>query len=167
METVTSKRSRTAVPESQRLRAAQKNRGQRYTGVLADGAAFERGSITQAFLPIRLPSVGGDGLLAGVGGRGRRGTAGGGSMERLWKRGKRGNEEGHVTHCKLKCGGGGEEKRSREAEIWKPRHRRTGLKSTGNACMQFSAFFPRKVLFLPLEETHPCTSDRACCAEGL
>lgn len=166
METVTSRRSRTAVRESQRLRAAQKNRGQRYTGVLADGAAFERGSITQAFLPIRLPSVGGDGSLAGVGGRGRRGTAGGGSTERLWKRGKRGNEEGHVTHCKLKCGRGGE-KRSREAEIWKPRHRRTGLKSTGNACMQFSAFFPRKVLFLPLEETHPCTSDRACCAEGL
>lgn len=51
METVTSKRSHTAVWESQRLRAAQKNQGQRYTGVLADRAAFKRGSITQALLP--------------------------------------------------------------------------------------------------------------------
>jgi len=32
--------------------------GQRYTDVLADGAAFERGSIAQALLPIRLPCVG-------------------------------------------------------------------------------------------------------------
>lgn len=107
--------------------------------------------------------MGGDGSLAGEGGRGRRGTAGGGSTESLWKRG---NEEGHVTHCKLKCRGGGEEKRSREAEIWKPHHRRTGLKSTGNTCMQFSAFFPRDVLFLPLEDTHPCTSERASWVEG-
>lgn len=32
--------------------------------------------------------------------------AGGGSTERLWKCGKQGNEEGHVTRCKLKCRGG-------------------------------------------------------------
>lgn len=61
METVTSKRSHTAVLESQQLKAAQKNQGQKYTGVLADGAAFKRGFISQAFLPIRLPCVGGDG----------------------------------------------------------------------------------------------------------
>lgn len=102
-----------------------------------------------------------------MGGKGRRGTAGGGSTERLWKHGKRENEEGHVTHCKLKCRGGGDKKRSREAEISKPHHRRTDLKNTGNTCMQFSSLFPRNILFLPLEEIHPCTSERACWVKGL
>lgn len=54
--------------------------------------------------------MGRDGQFAGVGGRGKRGTAGGGSTERLWKCGKQGNEEGHVT-CKLKCRGGGKGKK--------------------------------------------------------
>lgn len=54
--------------------------------------------------------MGRDGWFAGVGGRGKRGTAGGGSTERLWKCGKQGNEEGHVTRCKLKCRGGGKGK---------------------------------------------------------
>lgn len=60
METVTSKRSHTAVLESQWLRAAQKNWGQRESSVLANGVTFERGSIAQTFLPIRLPCVGRD-----------------------------------------------------------------------------------------------------------
>lgn len=100
---------------------------------------------------------GGDGQLAGVGGRGRRGASGGGSKERLWKCGEQGNDEGHVTHCKLKCRGGGEEKRSKEAEIWKHQHRRTVLKSAGKACMLFSDFFPRNACLLPLDERHPGT----------
>lgn len=106
--------------------------------------------------------MGGDGR---VGGRGRRGTAGGVSTERPWKYGKRGNEEGHVTHCKLKCRGGGEEKRRQR--FGSLVYRRTGLTSTGNTCMQLSAFFPRNVLFPYLEETHPSTSERACWVEGL
>lgn len=55
--------------------------------------------------------MGRDGPFAGVGGRGNRGTAGGGSTERLWKCGKQGNEEGHVTRCKLKCREGGKGKK--------------------------------------------------------
>lgn len=100
--------------------------------------------------------VWGDGQPAGVGGRGRRGAAGAGSTKRLWECREQGNDEGHVTQCKLKCGGGGKEKRSRQAEIWKSRPRRTVLKSAGNACMPFSAFFSRSACFLP-EEMTPCT----------
>lgn len=55
--------------------------------------------------------MGRGGWFARVGGTGKRGTAGGGSTERLWKCGKQGNEEGHVTCCKLKCRGGGKGKK--------------------------------------------------------
>lgn len=108
----------------------------------------------------------GGGQPAGVGGRGRRGAAGAGSTKRLWECREQGNDEGHVTQCKLKCGGGGKEKRSRQAEIWKSRPRRTVLKSAGNACMPFSTFFSRSACFLP-EEMTPCTQGRACWVEGL
>uniref|UniRef100_A0A669PR38 Uncharacterized protein n=2 Tax=Phasianus colchicus TaxID=9054 RepID=A0A669PR38_PHACC len=71
----------------------------------------------------------GDGQPAGVGGKGRRGAAGAGSTKRLWECKEQGNDEGHVTQCKLKCRGGGKEKRSRQAEIWKSHPRRTVLKT--------------------------------------
>lgn len=122
--------------------------------------------------PCSFPSLeatmrGGDGQPAGVGGRGRRGAAGAGSTKKLWERKEQGNDEGHVIQWKLKCRGGGKEKRSRQAEIWKSHPRRTVLKTAGNACMPFSAFFSRSACFLPEEEMTLCAQERACWVDGL
>lgn len=60
-----------------------------------------------------------------------------------WKTGKR-RETRHSLQAEMQRGG----EEEREAEIWKPRNRRTVLKTTGNTCMQFSAFFPRNVFLV-------------------